>query len=136
MLSIAERSFIISTAFYKLDPLPPPLYPSPLPSSTPPPKEILISLLQDVVEIIVDKGPRVNIEVLIRSQRESKVFLRKQQEEERIEASPMASEEIKTLTLAATSGIEAENATEITSKLSQYYMYVLNIWLFSLVQSR
>ena len=49
----------------------------------------------------------------------------------------MASEEIKTLTLAATSGIEAENnATEITSKLSQYYMYVLNIWLFSLVQSR
>ena len=127
MLSIAERSFIISTAFYKLDP-----HPSP----PPPLKEILISLLQDVVEIIVDKGPRVNIEVLIRSQRESKVFLRKQQEEERREASPMASEEIKTLTLAATSGIEAENATEITSKLSQYYMYVLNIWLFSLVQSR
>ena len=90
-----------------------------------------------MVEIIVDKGPRLNIEVLIRSHRESKVFLRKQQEEERREASPMASEEIKTLTLAATSGIEAENnATEITSKLSQYYMYVLNIWLFSLVQSR
>ena len=133
MLSFAERSFIISTAFYKLDPLPPPLHPSP----PPPLKEILISLLQDVVEIIVDKGPQVNIEVLIRSQRESKVFLRKQQEEERREASPMASEEIKTLTLAATSGIEAENnATEITSKLSQYYMYVLNIWLFSLVQSR
>ena len=72
-----------------------------------------------MVEIIVDKGPRLNIEVLIRSQRESKVFLRKQQEEERREASPMASEEMKTRTLAATSGIEAENATEITSKLSQ-----------------
>ena len=55
MLSIAERSFIISTAFYKLDPLPPPLHPSPLHPSPPPPlKEILISLLQDVVEIIVE----------------------------------------------------------------------------------
>ena len=48
----------------------------------------------------------------------------------------MASEEIKTPTLLATSGIEAENAIEIKSKLSQYYMYVVNIWLFSLVQSR
>ena len=37
--------------------LPPlPLPPPPLPSSTPPPKEILISLLQDVVEIIVENA--------------------------------------------------------------------------------
>ena len=62
----------------------------------------------------------MNIEALISLQRESKVLLRKQQEEERREASPMASEETKTPTLPVTSGIEAENATEIKSKLSQY----------------
>ena len=78
----------------------------------------------------------MNIEALISLQRESKFLVRKQQEEEKRKASPMASEETKTPTLLATSGIEAENAIEIKSKLSQYYMYVVNIWLFSLVQSR
>ena len=85
---------------------------------------------------IVENGLLVNIEALISLQRESKVLVRKQQEEEKRKASSMASEEIKTPTLLATSGIEAENAIEIKSKLSQYYMYVVNIWLFSLVQSR
>ena len=87
-------------------------------------------------ENIVENGLLVNIEALISLQRESKVLVRKQQEEEKRKASSMASEEIKTPTLLATSGIEAENAIEIKSKLSQYYMYVVNIWLFSLVQSR
>ena len=87
-------------------------------------------------ENIVENGLLVNIEALISLQRESKVLVRKQQEEEKRKASSMASEEIKTPTLLATSGLEAENATEIKSKLSQYYMYVVNIWLFSLVQSR
>ena len=87
-------------------------------------------------EKIVENGLLVNIEALISLQRESKVLVRKQQEEEKRKASSMASEEIKTPTLLATSGIEAENAIEIKSKLSQYYMYVVNIWLFSLVQSR
>ena len=87
-------------------------------------------------ENIVENGLLVNIEALISLQRESKVLVRKQQEEEKRKASSMASEEIKTPTLLATSGIEAENAIEIKSKLSQYYMYVVNIWLFSFVQSR
>ena len=87
-------------------------------------------------ENIVENGLLVNIEALISLQRESKVLVRKQQEEEKRKASSMASEEIKTPTLLATSGLEAENAIEIKSKLSQYYMYVVNIWLFSLVQSR
>ena len=87
-------------------------------------------------ENIVENGLLVNIEALISLQRESKVLVRKQQEEEKRKASSMASEEIKTPTLLSTSGIEAENAIEIKSKLSQYYMYVVNIWLFSLVQSR
>ena len=87
-------------------------------------------------ENIVENGLLVNIEALISLQRESKVLVRKQQEEEKRKASPMASEEIKTPTLLATSGIEAENAIEIKSKLSQCYMHVVNIWLFSLVQSR
>ena len=87
-------------------------------------------------ENIVENGLLVNIEALISLQRESKFLVRKQQEEEKRKASPMASEETKTPTLLATSGIEAENAIEIKSKLSQYYMYVVNIWLFSLVQSR
>ena len=87
-------------------------------------------------ENIVENGLLVNIEALISLQRESKVLVRKQQEEEKRKASSMASEEIKTPTLLATSGIEAENAIEIKSKLSQYYMYVVNIRLFSLVQSR
>ena len=87
-------------------------------------------------ENIVENGLLGNIEALISLQRESKVLVRKQQEEEKRKASSMASEEIKTPTLLATSGIEAENAIEIKSKLSQYYMYVVNIWLFSLVQSR
>ena len=69
-------------------------------------------------ENIVENGLLVNIEALISLQRESKVLLRKQQEEERREASPMASEETKTPALPATSKIEAENATEIRSKLS------------------
>ena len=75
-------------------------------------------MLQDVVEIIVENARGWTLKFWS-DHRESKVFLRKQQEEERREASPMASEEIKTPTLAVTSGIEAENATEITSKLSQ-----------------
>ena len=75
-------------------------------------------------ENIVENGLLVNIEALISLQRESKVLVRKQQEEEKRKASSMASEEIKTPTLLATSGIEAENAIEIKSKLSQYYMYV------------
>ena len=87
-------------------------------------------------ENIVENGLLVNIEALISLQRESKVLVRKQQEEEKRKASSMASEEIKTPTLLATSGIEAENAIEIKSKLSQYYMYVVNIWLSSFVQSR
>ena len=70
MLSIAERSFIISTAFYKLDPLYPspplPLPPPPLPPSTPPPPllpplplpppPLPPSPPQDVVEIIVENA--------------------------------------------------------------------------------
>mgnify|MGYP000509549327 CR=1 FL=1 len=75
-------------------------------------------------ENIVENGLLVNIEALISLQRESKVLVRKQQEEEKRKASSMASEEIKTPTLLATSGIEAENAIEIKSKLSQYYIYV------------
>ena len=78
----------------------------------------------------------MNIEALISLQRESKVLVRKQQEEEKRKASPMASEETKTPTMLATSGIEAKNTIEIKSKLSQCYMHVVNIWLFSLVQSR
>ena len=70
-------------------------------------------------ENIVENGLLVNIEALI-SQRESKVLLRKEQEEEKRKASPMASEETKTPTLPATSGIEAENAMEMKRKLSQY----------------
>ena len=79
-------------------------------------------------ENIVENGLLVNIEALI-SQRESKVLLRKEQEEEKRKGSSMASEETKTPTLPATSGIEAENVIEMKSKLSQYYVYVVNIWL-------
>ena len=87
-------------------------------------------------ENIVENGLLVNIEALISLQRESKVLLRKQKEEEKRKASSMASEETKTPTLPATSGIEAENVIEMKSKLSQYYVYVVNIWLLSLLQSR
>ena len=60
---------------------------------------------------IMSKMP-LNSDVLISSQRESKVKLRKQEEEEKREASSMASEETKTPTLPATSEIEGENAIQ------------------------
>ena len=87
-------------------------------------------------ENIVENGLLANIEALISLQRESKVLLRKQQEEEKRKASPMASEETKTSTLPATSGIEAENAIEMKSKLSPYYVYEVDIWPLSLHQFR
>ena len=86
-------------------------------------------------ENIVENGLLVNIEALI-SQRESKVLLRKEQEEEKRKVSSMASEETKTPTLPATSGIEAENAIEMKSKLSPYYVYEVDIWPLSLHQFR
>ena len=71
-----------------------------------------------MVKYIVENALRLASKFLSVHRGKVKVLLRKQEEEERREASPMASEETKTPALPATSKIEAENATEIRSKLS------------------